>query len=65
MCMVNLGGWLSTNSHVAADLWKVIGVLVGLLMQRTRCQQLLWKIGFGKLKNNGVSNYKRVTHFYC
>ena len=38
-------------------------VLVGFQMQRTSCQLLLWKVGFGKLKSNGVSSCKRVTHF--
>jgi len=56
---------LSTNSHGAADLQKVIHVLVGLLMQRTSCQLLLWKAGFGKLKSNGDGNCKSVTRFYC
>ena len=55
--------WLSTNSHVAANVRKVVHVLVGLLMQRTSCQLLLWKFGFGKLKSNGVSSCKCVTHF--
>jgi len=41
----------STNSHVAASFQKVIHVLVGLLIQRTSCQLLLWNAGFGKLKS--------------
>jgi len=41
----------STNSHVAANLQKVIYVLVGLLIQRISCQLLLWNAGFGKLKS--------------
>ena len=32
---------LSTNSNVAANLQKVIRVLVGLLMQRTSCHMLM------------------------
>jgi len=56
---------LSTNSHVAANLQKVIHVLVGLLMQRTSCHLLLWKVGLGKLKSKGVRNCKSVTRFYC
>jgi len=56
---------LSTNSHVAANLQKVIHVLVGLLMQRTSCRLLLWKVGLGKLKSKGVRNCKSVTRFYC
>ena len=40
-------------------------VLVGLLMQRTSCQLLLWKAGFGKLKSNDVGNCKSITRFYC
>jgi len=55
---------LSTNSHVAANLQKVIHVLVSLLMQQTSCQLLLRKAGFGKLKSNGVRNCKSVTCFY-
>jgi len=49
--MVNLSDYftvtrlLSTNSHVAADLQKVIHVLVDLLLQQTSCQLLLWKAG--------------------
>ena len=35
---------------------------VGLPMQRTSWQLLLWKVGFGKLKSNGVGNYKSYTH---
>ena len=50
----------STNSQVAANLH----VLVGLLMQRTSCQLLLWKAGFVKLKSNGVRDCKNVTCFY-
>ena len=53
---------LSTNSHVAANLQKVIHVLVGLIMQRTSCQLLLWKTGLGKLKSNGVRNCKKMLH---
>jgi len=33
--------------QVAANLQKVIHVLVGLLIQRTSCQLLLWNAGFG------------------
>jgi len=47
---------LSTNSHVAANLQKVIHVLVGLLVKQTRCQLLLWRDAFGKLNSNGVRN---------
>jgi len=53
----------SITCHVAANVRKVVHVLVGLLMQRTSCQLLLWKFGFGKLKSNGVSSCKCVTHF--
>ena len=49
---------------MATNLWKVIHVLVGLLMQWISRQLLPWKGGFGKLKSNGVNNWKRVTLFY-
>ena len=55
---------LSTNSHVAANLQKVIHVLVGLLMQRSTCHLLLWKAGVWKIKSNGVRNCKSVARFY-
>ena len=55
----------STNSQVAANLQKVIHVLVGLMMQRTSCQLRLCKAGFRKLKRNGIRNCKSVTCFYC
>ena len=57
---VGLTWLLSTNSHVTES----IHVLVGLPMQRTSCQLLLWEAGFGNLKSD-VSNCKRITHFYC
>ena len=39
---------------MAANLQKFIHVIVSLLVQQTSCQLLLWKVGFGKLKSNGV-----------
>ena len=63
MCMVNLLQ-LFYSKQMATNLWKVIHVLVGLLMQLISRQLLPWKGGFGKLKSNGVNNWKRVTLFY-
>jgi len=38
---------------VAKNLQKVIRVLVGLLVQRTSCQLLLWNAGFRQLESSG------------